>query len=233
MAYTNEPTTVRIAIFGPTLMDCELLSRGIEASSANIKVVTSRVSSTFENDGELEHATVAVISFVLDKDLVGFKLLRRLAREYPNLNCVLLLDHDDHDLVIEAFRSGAVGVCERNKPCEDLCKCIVCVHNGQVWADSRQCRYILGVLVKGVPPFVVDRKGRILLTKREHEIAAMVAEGMKNREIATLLNLSESTVKNHLFHIYDHLGISNRAELILYLHGQRSCVRQALDSTRP
>src|SRR5208337_2765241 len=46
--------------------------------------------------------------------------------------------------------------------------------------------------------------------------------GMKNREIAELLNVSEHTVKNHLFRIFERLGISSRAELILYLHGQRS-----------
>jgi DNA-binding NarL/FixJ family response regulator len=41
---------------------------------------------------------------------------------------------------------------------------------------------------------------------------------MKNREIAELLHLSEHTVKNHLFRIYERLGISNRAELILYMY---------------
>jgi len=44
---------------------------------------------------------------------------------------------------------------------------------------------------------------------------------MKNREIAELLNVSEHTVKNHLFRIFERLGISSRAELILYLHGQK------------
>ena len=44
----------------------------------------------------------------------------------------------------------------------------------------------------------------------------LVAEGMGNREIAELLGLSEHTVKNYLFHIFDKLGISNRVELVLY-----------------
>jgi DNA-binding NarL/FixJ family response regulator len=61
----------------------------------------------------------------------------------------------------------------------------------------------------------------VLLSKREHEIVSKVAEGMKNREIAELLGVSEHTVKNHLFRVFERLGISSRAELILYLHGQR------------
>jgi DNA-binding NarL/FixJ family response regulator len=54
-----------------------------------------------------------------------------------------------------------------------------------------------------------------------------VAEGMKNREIAERLHLSEQTVKNHLFRIYERLGISNRAELILYVHSQKPSANQS------
>lgn len=213
---------IQVALFESTQMACELLSRAIEASSTNIKIVTTGVSSEFKNDSELRHTSVAVISLALKSDdLGGLKLVRRLSREHPNLNCVLLLDEDDREIVVEAFRSGAVGICERNKPCENLCKCILCVHNGQVWASSQQLRYILGALVRGMPPFVTDTKGEILLSRREHEIVSKVAEGMKNREIAEMLGVSEHTVKNHLFRIFDRLGISSRAELILYLHGQK------------
>ena len=213
---------IRVALFESTQMACELLARAIVASCTDIKIVTSGVSSEFANDSELRHTNVVVISLALKSDdFGGLKLIRRLAREYPGLNCVLLLDEDDREIVIEAFRSGAVGVCERNKPCEDLCKCILCVHNGQVWASSRQLRYVLEALVRGMPPFVTDTKGHILLSRREHEVVSKVAEGMKNREIAEMLGVSEHTVKNHLFRIFDRLGISSRAELILYLHGQK------------
>ena len=52
------------------------------------------------------------------------------------------------------------------------------------------------------------------------------AEGLKNREIAKLLSLSEHTVKNHLFRIFERLGISSRTELILYVLGQRGTAEQ-------
>ena len=126
--------------------------------------------------------------------------------------------------IIEAFRSGAVGVCGRDKSYTHLCKCIRCVSAGQVWANSRQYRYILETLVEGLPLLLTDPMGRILLTNREQEIVSKVAEGMKNREIAELLHLSEHTVKNHLFRIFERLGISSRAELILYLYSQKPAV---------
>ena len=53
-------------------------------------------------------------------------------------------------------------------------------------------------------------------------MASKVAEGMRNREIAELLCVSEHTVKNHLFRIFERLGISSRAELIPYLHSQQT-----------
>ena len=216
---------IQVALFEPTLMACELLSHAIESSCDEIKVITTGVSSEVQDDSELRKADVAVISLALKGDpLGGLKLVRRLARQRPNLKCVLLLDEDNRDIGIEAFRSGAVGVCDRDKSYSHLCKCIRCVSQGQVWADSRQCRYILETLVQGLPLFVTDAKEQVLLSKREHEIVSRVGEGMKNREIADLLHLSEHTVKNHLFRIYERLGISSRAELILYLHSQKPCV---------
>ena len=204
-------------------MSCEMMSRALEASLHNFQVVSTGVSSEFNDPRQLNDAKVVVISSTLrEGHLSGFTLLRRISKASRDVNCVLLLDQDERDLVIEAFRSGAVGVCERDQSYELLCKCVVCVSRGQVWANSQQMRYVLEALSNGLPPFITDAKGKILLTKREQEIVSKVAEGMKNREIAELLNVSEHTVKNHLFRIFERLGISSRAELILYLHGQRS-----------
>jgi DNA-binding CsgD family transcriptional regulator len=76
-----------------------------------------------------------------------------------------------------------------------------------------------------------DVKGRILLTRREEEIVSLVADGLKNREIAEHLKLSEHTVKNHLFRVFERLGISSRAELILYVDGQRALSSSASVAT--
>jgi len=63
---------------------------------------------------------------------------------------------------------------------------------------------------------LVTADGRSLLSKREQEVVHLVAEGLANHEIAEQLHLSDHTVKNHLFHIFDKLGISSRVELVLY-----------------
>jgi DNA-binding NarL/FixJ family response regulator len=67
----------------------------------------------------------------------------------------------------------------------------------------------------------VNSRGEALLTKREQELVPLVANGLTNREISTQLGVSEHTIKNHLFRIYEKLGISSRVELILYAVSER------------
>ena len=52
------------------------------------------------------------------------------------------------------------------------------------------------------------------LTNREHQILALIADGLTNREISCMLSIRESTVENHIHHIYEKLGISNRAQAV-------------------
>ena len=63
--------------------------------------------------------------------------------------------------------------------------------------------------MRGLPPPVVK------LTPREREIVDMVAEGLRNRTIAQRLGISEGTVKLHLHHVYEKLGVTGRVELLL------------------
>jgi DNA-binding NarL/FixJ family response regulator len=205
-------------------MSGELVSHALEGPTYRVKVVGSALGlEGREVQKLLETSEVAIISSTLkDNPMAGFNLLRAIRKTSKTTRCVMLIDNADRDLVVEAFRSGAVGVCERSQSCEMLAKCIHSVHRGQVWANSQQLRYVLEAFTSGIPGRVTDVRGQVLLTKREEEIVSFVAAGLKNREIAATLNLSEHTVKNHLFRVFERLGISSRAELILYLLGQRS-----------
>ena len=60
-----------------------------------------------------------------------------------------------------------------------------------------------------------------LLTRREEDVVQLVADGMKHREIAEKLNVSEHSIRNYLYRIFDKLGVSSRIELILYAFNQR------------
>jgi DNA-binding NarL/FixJ family response regulator len=72
-------------------------------------------------------------------------------------------------------------------------------------------------LISEVPSLrVLNSRGTSLLTPREEQVVALVAEGLGNRPIARELNLSEHTIKKYLFRIFEKLGISSRVELVLY-----------------
>jgi DNA-binding CsgD family transcriptional regulator len=60
-----------------------------------------------------------------------------------------------------------------------------------------------------------------LLTRREEEVVRLVADGMKNGEIAKNLDLAEHSIRNYLYRIFDKLGVSSRVELILYTFNKR------------
>jgi len=150
-------------------------------------------------------------------------LLRRLHLAHPKTAKILLIESCDRDLAVSAFRSGARGLfCFADSPFRALCKCIQVVHQGQIWATSQQVAYLID-LVTQVPSLrVVNAHGDNLLTPREEQVVALVAEGLANREIAQELALSEHTVKKYMFRIFDKLGIGTRVELVLYAvnHGE-------------
>ncbi len=144
-------------------------------------------------------------------------ILRRFHLSYPEIPKVLLVDTCDRELVVSAFRAGARGIF----PIPDanlrlLCKCLLRVAAGQIWANTEQLNYIMD-LISEVPSLrVLNSRGTILLTPREEQVVALVAEGLGNRQIAGELNLSEHTIKKYLYHIFEKLGISTRVELVLY-----------------
>src|SRR5439155_2835648 len=97
-----------------------------------------------------------------------------------------------------------------------LGKCILCVHQGQVWASSDELLYLLAAVAQPVPMRFTSVTGNSLLSARELDVVRCVAEGLSNREIASRLTLREHTVKNYLFRIFDKLGVSSRVEVVLY-----------------
>jgi DNA-binding NarL/FixJ family response regulator len=117
---------------------------------------------------------------------------------------------------LNAFRSGARGIFCRSGSVKMLRKCLLAVHQGQVWADTDQMQLILKALESQTPPRAANPKRNNQLRKREKEVLACVAAGLTNRQIAEQLRLSEHTVKNYLFRLCDKVGRSGRVELMLY-----------------
>ena len=184
---------------------------------------------------ETAQADVVLISHGVPDNDHQYEMLRGLHAAYPRVGLILLLDTYDRDLVVNALRYGARGLyCSANHPFKALCRCIYAVHQGQVWANSEQMRYVLDALAAAPAMHVINAKGEGVLTPREDQVVSLVAEGIGNREIAEQLSIKENTVKKSLLHIYDKLGVSNRVELVLYALTHREKYRsQSVPTKHP
>jgi DNA-binding NarL/FixJ family response regulator len=164
-----------------------------------------------------ESPDVALLSSTLDDSPAqGFQVARRLHTAYPKIRVVMLLDASAPDAVVEAFRAGARGVFCRTEPLSNLAKCIYSAQAGQVWANSLELGYLLEALAEAMPIRWGETSDLSLLSKREQDVVRCVADGLSNREIARQLKLTEHTVKNYLFRVFNKLGVSSRVELVLY-----------------
>jgi DNA-binding NarL/FixJ family response regulator len=203
-------------------MGCELLQRGL-ARARGICVVCAAMTSQQFSEAVAEFSPdVALVSANLqDGPFVGFKVVRRIKEQRCATRSVVVLDTSERDLVVDAFRAGARGVFHRSASLASLCRCISAVHQGQIWASTVELQHLLDAFENAVPFRCLDARGKSLLTRREQQLLPLVAEGRSNAEIASLLRVSEHTVKNHLFHVYEKLGISTRVELILYAVSQQ------------
>lgn len=180
-----------------------------------VAVATSSSEAIGKIDAYKPH--VALVSPELeDGSQTGFKVLQSLRASHPQTGGIIMLQSSVRDSVIASFRAGARGIFCRADSFKALSKCIRTVHEGKIWASNRELGYILDALTRLKPIQVSTNCGMALLTPSEQRVVALVGEGMKNREIAQQLGLTEHTVSNYMYRIFDKLGVSNRLELLLY-----------------
>lgn len=161
---------------------------------------------------------VIVLSADFGKAGGGLQTAAKIAAQGCRAALVILLDHAaEYELIVQAFRAGARGVFSRSQSLPDLCKCVDCVADGQIWANGAQMDYLLAALKRAVLPRFINHAGASLLSRRELDVARYLCDGLTNRDIARALGLSEHTVKNHLFRIYAKLGVDKRVEVMLSL----------------
>ena len=215
---SDEKRKARLLISDRTLLGCQLLAKSLEDHEDLISIAACANSS--EEVIRAAHSAapnVALISSALsDGPLAGFKTLPVLQSVLPDCSVVVLLDTHDRDLIVDAFRAHARGVFLRAEPIERLVKCIAVVHQGQVWLGSEELRTVLDAFSE-CAPFYSPTSADLNLTKRELEIASLVAAAQTNRQISRRLNLSEHTVKNYLFRIFEKVGVGSRIELAVYM----------------
>lgn len=148
----------------------------------------------------------------------GLDLLPRLLSVAEQARVILLTGARDPEQHRRAVRLGARGVVLKEEAAQVLLEAIRKVYAGEVWLDPSMVASMLGELSR---PRQVDKPdpeaARIAsLSEREHEIIALLCQGLPNKQVANKLSISEVTVRYHLGHIYRKLGVEGRLELVIY-----------------
>jgi two-component system, NarL family, nitrate/nitrite response regulator NarL len=144
----------------------------------------------------------------------GLDVLRRLREEQLRCKAVLLTASIDDAQVVEAVQLGARGIVLKEAPPETLIECVRRVHAGHQWIDQATLtRAFDHVVLRDA----AARAAALVLTPREIDVVRMVTEGLRNRDIARRMGISEGTVKIHLHHVYEKLGVDGRGALVVYV----------------
>jgi DNA-binding NarL/FixJ family response regulator len=179
--------------------DCEIVARCLDGEEALHAV------QTFRPD-------VLVLDVRMPR-LDGIELLRRMHAQQLPTKVVLLTASLDDARLLEAFRLGASGLVLKESAPRLLVQSVRQVANGeQSWN---------GKAIAGALRLVLQREQAMaaassVLTARELEVTRMVASGLRNKEIAARLDITEGTVKFHLHSIYEKLEIDGRYALMSY-----------------
>jgi two-component system nitrate/nitrite response regulator NarL len=222
---------IRVLVADNTRIHTQLLADALKRDHG-LDVISADSDSHGLIAAAIAHkAEVLVISSNLDEEPHrAFEVLRELRASHPQVRAVVLLDSSKREFILQAFRAGARGIFSRNESVESLSKCVRSVHEGQIWASSLQMSFAVEALASSPTVRAVDANGLDLLSKREMEVVHSLAEGLTNREIAERLGLSQHTIKNYLFRVFDKLGVSSRVELLFMTLSQASPAHSLLPS---
>ena len=145
----------------------------------------------------------------------GLHAVAELLERAPAVRILMLSVHDDAEYVLESVRAGAHGYLRKDSTPAELRTAIMAVHAGDVYYSS-QLTGVLAEALRGRVAHVAEvpaPKAADVLTAREREILAHVAEGATNREIGTRLGISTRTVEAHRNSLMRKLGVRTVAGL--------------------
>jgi DNA-binding NarL/FixJ family response regulator len=134
---------------------------------------------------------------------VTFSVLSGLHEVGAHAKIVLWVHAISTELALQSMSLGVRGILRKTLPAETLLRCLTRVNEGELWFE------------KSLTDSIMSAR-RYSLTRREGQLVSLLSQGLKNKEIATALTISEGTVKVYLSRLFQKLGVKDRFELALY-----------------
>lgn len=152
----------------------------------------------------------------------GGQSIEQFRRVFPGVKVVMLGMDADREVFLRAVREGAVGYLLKDASAAEIAEAVRAVVQDEAVCPPKLCNFLFSYIAqqsKQLPGFY----GRLQfgLTIREQQLVAMMGRGLRNKEIASELNVSDQTVKHHVHHVLRKLGASDRVEAVevCRLHG--------------
>jgi two-component system nitrate/nitrite response regulator NarL len=154
-----------------------------------------------------ERPDVAIVGATRD-GVGGEQLINAVAREGLGTRVLMIAARPEPEQVYSALACGAAGYLTKDADARELCDAVTAVARGAtVLSPGLQAAVVEEIRLHSTP-------SRPLMSERERETLTLVAEGLRAPEVARVLHLSTATVKTHLQHIYEKLGVSERAAAV-------------------
>jgi DNA-binding NarL/FixJ family response regulator len=162
-----------------------------------------------------EHTPDVVMMDIAMPKMNGIEATRRILAVHPSTGVVILSMHQDESYVLQSLNAGAKGYLLKDSPREDILEAIRAAAGGRSFLSRKVSRMLQEEHIGELRSKGLDDSFE-LLTGREREILQLLAEGRANKEVASLLNISSTTVETHRGHILRKLSLHGTADLILY-----------------
>jgi two-component system nitrate/nitrite response regulator NarL len=184
----------------------------------DIEVVARCTTGLQALEAVRHYRPAVVVADVRMPELNGLELLRALQEEQSPTRVVLLTARIEEEEVLEAMRARVGGIVLKESAPRQIVGCVRKVALGEQWLDDSLSRRALDRMLRRESGAY---RAAAVLTPREIEIVRMVARGLRNREIADALFITEGTVKVHLHTVFEKLGITSRMQLGIYAREQK------------
>lgn len=143
---------------------------------------------------------------------------RLLAPGMPPCRVLVLTTFDLDEYVYAALRAGAAGFLLKDAPTEELLAAVRTVHRGDAVIAPSATRRLLAQVVPALPDVAARERALDVLTERERDVVALLADGMSNAELGARLFLSEATVKTHVGRVLSKLGLRDRVQVVVWAY---------------
>jgi len=146
----------------------------------------------------------------------GIECVAKLKVQFPQLLVLMLTTYEETDLIFNSLRAGASGYLLKNMPPADLVQAVEQVHAGGAPMSMQIARKVVNHFHQITRPASEVET----LTRREHEILALLAKGFLYKEIADQLGITLGTVRSHLHTVYEKLHVQSRTEAVVKFLGR-------------